>query len=156
LGIPEAEVALNRTVPLGIIPRAGGAKVLPAGFYALLTADANPLVDNPSVGSPLFFHLQGRYRAGFEAGRVRALVTYLGLVIPAQDFLFHDDPGKGRGVSAAAIEIGADNLADPAPGAEGFIRQNDALGQSHLLPVGEGEDFQKVPDGHHTPEAESP
>jgi hypothetical protein len=111
------------------------------GFHAFLAADTRSLVDNPGIGSLLLFHLQGRYGTGFETGRVRALVAYLGLVIPGQDFLFHDDPRKGRGVAAAAVEIGADDLANPAPRAEGSVRQDYPPGESYLLPVGEGEDF---------------
>jgi hypothetical protein len=140
---------------LRVIPRAGGAKVLPASFHAFLAADAYPLIDNPGVGTPLLLHLQGSYRAGFEAGRVRTLMANLGLIIAAQDFLLHDDPGEGRGISASAVEISANDLADAAPRAERFIRQDHSFRQGHFLSVGEGENLKEVPHGHHASQAES-
>jgi len=155
LGVPEAEMALDRTVFLRVIPRPGRPKMLPAGLHAFLASDARPLVDNPGVGSSLLLHLQGRYRTGFEAGGIGTLVADLGLVVSAQDFLFHDDPRKRRGVAPAAVEIGADDLADPASGAEGFVRQDDPLGKGYLLAVGKSENLQKVPYRNHAPQTES-
>ena len=156
LGVPEAEVAFDRPVLLGIKPRPGGPKVLLAGLYAFLAADARPLIDNPGIGSLLPVHLQSRYRAGFEAGGIGALVAYLGLVISREDILFPEDPGEGRGVAAAAVEIGADDLTDAAPGAEGFVRQDHSFGQSHFLPVGESEDLQQVPRPTTLPRPKAP
>jgi hypothetical protein len=106
---------------LRIIPRAGRPKVLQAGFHALLAADTYTFVDNPGVGSPLLVHLEGSDRTCLEAGGVHALVADFRLIIAVHDFLFHDDPGKGRGVTASAVVIGADDLADAASGTEGFV-----------------------------------
>jgi hypothetical protein len=146
-------MALDRTMLLRVIPRAGGPKVQFAGFHALLTTDTNSFIDHPGKRSSLPVHLKGSYRAGFEARRVSALMAHLWLVIPLHVILLHQNPGERRSIPTAAVEVRADDLADAASGTQRFISQDHPLGQGYLLAVGEGENFQQIPDSYHASEA---
>jgi hypothetical protein len=82
-------------------------------------------------------------------------MAHLRLIVSPHIFFFQEDPGEGRGIAPAAVEIGAHHLADSAPRAEGFIDQNYSSGQGYFLPIGKGEDLQEVANGHNATETES-
>ncbi len=83
-------------------------------------------------------------------------MAYFGFVFSPKIFFFKNDPGEGWGIASGAMEVRADNLADAAPGAEGFIGDDHAPGQNYLLPVGEGKNLQQVTRGENAPQAEKP
>jgi hypothetical protein len=85
-------MTFDRTVPLGVEPWTGRAEMPLAGFDTFLTTDTDSFIDDPGIRAPLSIHLQSRYRAGFEAGRIRALMTDFRLVISLEVFLFENDP----------------------------------------------------------------
>lgn len=155
LGVSKAKVAFDRTVPLDIEPRPRRPEDPLAGLEALLAADTHPLINDAGIRPPLAVHLEGSYRASSEAWRVRALVAHLRLVVSQEVFLFQDNPGEGSRVSTAAVEIRADHLANPASRTEGFVYHDHSLRQGHLLPVGEGNDFQQIPQAHNASQGES-
>jgi len=154
LGVSEAKVAFDRTVPLDIESRPRRPEDALAGLDAFLAADTHPLINDAGIRPPLAIHLEGSYRASFEAWRVRTLVADLRLVVSQEVFLFQDNPGEGSRVSTFAVEIRAHHLADPASRTEGFIYHDHSLRQGHLLPVGEGNDFQQVPQAHDASQGE--
>ena len=77
------------------------------------------------------------------------------LVISPHILFFQEDPGEGRGVAPAAVEVGENHLTDSAPRAEGFIDQDHASGQGYFLSIGKGEDLEQVSNGHNAPDTES-
>jgi hypothetical protein len=155
LGVPETKVAFDCPVILGIKPRPGGSEIPLTSLYAFLAADACPLVDNPGICSLLPVYLQSSHRTSLEAGGICTLMAYLGLVISMQIIFFQKNPGERVGITAPAVEIGADHLTNAAPGAKGFVRQDHSFSQSHFSPVGESDDLQQASQANNTAEGKS-
>lgn len=82
-------------------------------------------------------------------------MAHLGLVLSLEILFFEGNPCERRGVAAIAVEVSTGHFAGAASGTEGFVRQDDPPGQSHLLPVGKGKGPQNIPKSNDTSEAEN-
>jgi hypothetical protein len=137
-------MAFDGDVFVGIKSGPRGCEVPIAGFQAFPAADTNPFVYNPGICPGLLVHLQCGNGTGPKTGRVEALKTDPGLVIPSQVVLIQDYSGEGSGVPPIAIEIGAYRLTGATTRADRLISQDGTSCQGNSCSVGKGNDLQYI------------